>query len=246
MPEARQPKRQPKILEKAEVEALLRQPNTRCPTGLRNRAILELMYRGGLRVGEICALRPGDIRWQAREILVRGKGQRERTVPLEERSMHLLERWAEKRPAARNAFFCTLRGGRISSRYVQQMVKREAQAAGLDVEDRRVTPHVLRHTYATELLDEGLTIREVQHLLGHSSVATTQIYTQIRPQAIREKIAARSQAEAETITPGAGEQLGAFIEMLTPEQKKALAGLLKQDARDPQRLPVRASRPSGG
>lgn len=230
MPGARRPKRQPKILEKAEVEALLRQPNTRCLTGLRNRAILELMYRAGLRVGEICALRPGDIRWEARETLVRGKGQRERTVPLEERSVHLLELWAEKRPSTRSAFFCTLQGGRMSSRYIQQMVKREAQAAGLDADDRRITPHALRHTYATELLDEGLTIREVQHLLGHSSVATTQIYTQIRPQAIREKITARSHAEAEaaeTAETAADARLSAFIQMLTPEQKKMLAGLLQ-------------------
>ncbi len=99
--------------------------------------------------------------------------------------MDWLQRWNERRPKARRAFFCTLAGGPLSTRYLQQVVQRVAEKAGIE---RRVSPHTLRHSYATGMLDDGFTIREVQVLLGHSSVATTQIYTHVRPKDLAAKI----------------------------------------------------------
>ncbi|MCY3019790.1 MAG: tyrosine-type recombinase/integrase, partial [Planctomycetota bacterium] len=144
----------PKVMDKTDVAKLLAEPNTSCPTGLRNRAILDAMYRAGLRVSEVCSLAPRDIRWQAGEIVVReGKGAKDRVVPFGRELANWLDLWNDRRPKAANGggfFFCTLRGGKLSPRYLQAMVKREAEAAGLEPET--VTPHVLRHTYATELL----------------------------------------------------------------------------------------------
>jgi len=213
----------PKIMDRADVEKLLAEPNTSCPTGLRNRAIMETMYRAGLRVSEVCNLAPRDIRWQARELVVReGKGGKDRVVPFGKALGQWLSLWNDERPKVGNGtghFFCTLQGGRLSPRYLQAMIKRESEAAGLDPEG--VTPHVLRHCYATELLDGGFTIREVQELLGHSDVSTTQIYTHVRPVGLREKIDARDAAE-EQQDPA----VAAFVATLTPEQKAALKAAL--------------------
>ena len=192
------PKRLPTILTRDEADALLRQPTRSATTGLRNLCMLELMLRAGLRVSEVVKLRPRDIRWRACELEVRGgKGGRDRVVPLRPSTVALLERWRDLRPTA-DTFFCTMweRGGiasgggegkPLSSRYVQQAVKRYAHRASIE---RRVTPHTLRHTYATDLLDGGLNIREVQQVLGHSDVSTTMIYTHVRPEALAAKIAA--------------------------------------------------------
>jgi integrase/recombinase XerD len=184
----------PKVIEKEEVERLLAQPNPKYPTGLRNRSILEVMYRCGLRLSEAIDLKPSHIRWKNQELLVRqGKGKKDRVVPIDGRCMLWLERWKAKRPES-TWFFCNLKGGKLQPRYLQQMMEREAQAAGLS---QKVTPHMLRHTCATELLDEGFTLREVQEFLGHSSVATTQIYTHVRPKALGDKIRARGQQAAD-------------------------------------------------
>jgi site-specific recombinase XerD len=218
----------PKIMEKADVAKLLAEPNTTCPTGLRNRAIMEVMYRAGLRVSEVCALAPRDIRWAGRELVVRqGKGAKDRVVPFGRELENWLRLWDDKRPKTANGagpFFCTLQGGKLTPRYLQAMVKREAVAAGLDAAG--VTPHVLRHTYATQLLDDGFTIREVQELLGHSNVSTTQIYTHVSPKGLREKIAARDEAQA---ADPAVSGLVAALASLTPEQKAALIAALQGD-----------------
>lgn len=192
------PKAPPEVLSADEVEAILKQPNRQSATGLRNRCILELLYRAGLRVSEVTSLRPRDVRWTENRIEVRGsKGGKGRNVPLRAGTLELLERWKDVRPKS-DTFFCTCwnRGGiasgsgegaALSPRYVQQMVARYAKRAGVD---RRVTPHVFRHTYATEMLAKGLTIREVQSLLGHSNVSTTMIYTHVSDEAIAAKVAA--------------------------------------------------------
>jgi len=220
----------PKIMEKHEVAELLAQPNTGCPTGLRNRAILEVMYRAGLRVSEVCNLRPRDIRWQAQELtVVAGKGDKDRVVPFGRELENWLRMWADRRPTVGNGtgfFFCTLQGGRMSPRYLQQLVKRLATKAGLDPE--QVTPHVLRHTCATELLDEGFTIREVQEVLGHARVETTQIYTHVRPKALGDKLRARD-GEQEGQGDATVDALAAALQGLTDEQRAALAAALKQD-----------------
>jgi len=174
-------KRLPVVLEPHEAETLLSQPNRSCATGLRNRAIMEAMYRAGLRVSEVLNLRPGDIRWKDRILEVHnGKGGRDRNVPIRAELLGWLESWAQRRPKRCRWFFCTLKGRKLMPRYLQELVKRLARKADLQRADR-ISPHVLRHSFATDLLDKGFTLREVQELLGHSSVATTQVYTHVRP-----------------------------------------------------------------
>ncbi len=184
-------KKLPVVLEMAEAEAILAQPNTGCPTGLRNRAILEVMYRAGLRVSEVINLKPGDIRWGSGIMEVRsGKGGKDRNVPVDSETLGWLRAWQGQRPGRRQRFFTTLQGKPLSARYLQQLVKRLAHKAGLERADQ-ITPHVFRHTYATELLNSDFTIREVQTLLGHSNVSTTQIYTHVEPRALSVKIQSR-------------------------------------------------------
>lgn len=188
----------PTVLSPDEAEALLRQPNLRAVTGLRNRAMLEIMLWAGLRVSEVCDLRNRDVRWNANRIEVRqGKGAKDRVVPMTPGLAAMLRQWHERRPDS-EFFFCTgcTRGGvavgnaagaRVTPRYIQIMVKRLATRAGIE---RNVTPHTLRHTAATTWLDRGFTIREVQQLCGHASVQTTQIYTHVSDVAIATKMAA--------------------------------------------------------
>ena len=130
-----------------------------------------------------------------------------------------LRAWHEKRPKGKT-FFCTLKGGPLSTRYVQQVVKRMAHRAGLERVEK-VSPHTLRHTYATELLDEGFSIREVQELLGHASVATTQVYTHVRPKGLADKIRARTEAA------DADEALRQRLRAIPAEQRKRLLDILE-------------------
>jgi len=148
------PKKLPIVLERGEVEKLLAAPNTGCPTGLRNRAILEVMYRAGLRVSEVVGLRTSDIRWESATLEVHnGKGGRDRNVPVDQETGGWLRAWEAKKPKGRY-FFCTLKGGKLSVRYIQAMVKRLAYRAELERAEA-VTPHTLRHSYATELLEKA-------------------------------------------------------------------------------------------
>jgi len=190
-------KRLPVVLDIQEAEAILKVPNTGCPTGLRNRAILEVMYRAGLRLSEALKLAPADIRWESGLLEIRhAKNDKDRTVPVDSETIAWLRAWLEKRPKVRGngsrRFFCTLRARPLSGRYVEAMVKRLAVKALGEERGKVVTPHVLRHTYATSLLNGGFTIREVQVLLGHSDVSTTQIYTHVRPQDLVAKIQNRT------------------------------------------------------
>ncbi len=206
-----------------EVSALLHSPNIKAPTGLRNRVILEVMYRAGLRVSEVIRLRPSDIRWESLILEIhQGKGSKDRNVPFDQETLGWLRAWDAKRPKSR-WFFCTLKGSSVSARYIQVMVKRLARKASLQ-RASIITPHILRHTYATELLNDGFTIREVQELLGHSSVATTQIYTHVRPEHLAEKIIKRNQTSkdnTEIMT------LAKQILKLSDETRKALVALLQ-------------------
>lgn len=188
----------PEVLTESEAEAILAQPNRDAITGLRNRCILEVMYRAGLRVSEVVNLRPRDVRWGNSRIEVRNsKGGRGRNVPLRPSSVELLERWRDTRPES-DSFFstCCERGGiasgapvgsKLSAQYVQTMVARLARKAGVD---RRVTPHTFRHTYATDLLAAGFTIRELMATMGHRHISTTQVYLHVNDAVIADKMAA--------------------------------------------------------
>lgn len=166
------------ILTAAEANALLQACSSRAPTGIRNRALLAVLYRSGLRVGEALALRPADVDLDAGTIRVlRGKGGKARTVGIDATACGVLARWVDwhrrNGTGRRVPLFCTLAGEPLSDRYVRAMVKRMAARAGIA---KRVHPHSLRHTHASELASEGVPMNLLQAQLGHSSLATTDRY----------------------------------------------------------------------
>jgi len=181
------PNRLPKVINRDEAELLLKQPNLRYTNGIKDRAILETMYRAGLRACEIVNLRPADVKIADYRLDIRkSKRGASRTVPIGPELAGWLQAWNEKRPAESKWFFCTRLGTQLLTSHLRRMIKKYAKRAGLD--PTQISPHVLRHSFATELLEEGYNLREVQTLLGHSSVATTQIYTHVRPAALAAKM----------------------------------------------------------
>ncbi|MBT1180408.1 tyrosine recombinase XerC [Bifidobacterium sp. CP2] len=148
---------------------------------LRDAAILELLYATGMRVGELVGLGVGDVDWSSHTVKVTGKGNKQRVVPFGAPACRALERWAEEgRPAlagrpSGDALFLGARGGRLDQRVARRVVHRQAERAGVP----DIGPHALRHSAATHMLDGGADLREVQELLGHSSLKTTQRYTHV-------------------------------------------------------------------
>lgn len=172
--------RLPKVLSVEELGGLLAQPDPRTPEGLRDRAILELLYGCGLRVSELVGLDVGHVDLEAELVRVVGKGDRERVVPLGSYAVRALQGYLQLgRPRlarSSQALFVARSGGRLSRQWVWKLLRRYAQKAGIA---GAVTPHVLRHSFATHLLEGGADLRSVQELLGHASVSTTQIYTHV-------------------------------------------------------------------
>jgi len=174
----RRPRRLPAFLSPAQVRALLQAPDPSTPVGLRDRALLELLYGSGLRVQEALSLRVEDVA-TGRELRVVGKGSRERVVLLTQAARAALDAYLQRgrphlaRPGV-EALFVNGRGLALSARGAQRVVRRHARAS---LGPLRVTPHTLRHTFATHLLDGGADLRAVQELLGHRSLQTTQVYT---------------------------------------------------------------------
>lgn len=173
----------PEFLSLEEVERLLAVPDATTPTGLRDLAILETIYSSGLRVSELVSLNLGDIDFSNGFVKVMGKGRKERYAPLGSVAIGVLGRYlAEARPKLcrkgkkSTAVFLNCRGERISARAVQQMVKEYARRAGID---RPISPHTLRHSFATHLMAGGADLRAVQEMLGHQKISTTQIYTHV-------------------------------------------------------------------
>jgi len=163
----------PVILEPEEAQKLLRQPNKRYPTGLRNKTIMSLMLHCGLRLSETCNLRPRNINLSKGKLrVVSGKGNKDRDLAIPEYLINLLNTWRKKRPKS-NYFFPTLKGKKLSNRYVQQMVKRYSQKAGIT---KNISPHTLRHTYATHYYRQTRDIETLRRILGHSDISTTTIY----------------------------------------------------------------------
>ena len=181
----RLPRALPKALSEAQVEALLQAPDLATPHGLRDRAMLELMYGCGLRVSELVQLPATAANLRQGVLRVAGKGSKERLVPLGEESQHWLQRYLREArpmllaplrdPAGSEALFVEPGGNPLSRQAFWALVKRSAVAAGLD--PARISPHGLRHSFATHLLNHGADLRALQMLLGHSSLSTTQIYT---------------------------------------------------------------------
>ncbi|WP_293224902.1 site-specific tyrosine recombinase XerD [Ottowia sp.] len=190
---AKQPLRVPKTLSEAQVEALLAAPDTDTPLGLRDRTMLELMYASGLRVSELVGLKIIHLGLNEGVLRVLGKGSKERLVPFGELARDWLERWLQDgRPAllgarASEALFVTSAGrtpGTAMSRIMfWNLVKRYALQAGISAP---LSPHTLRHAFATHLLNHGADLRAVQMLLGHADISTTTIYTHIARQRLKD------------------------------------------------------------
>ena len=151
--------------------------------GVRDRAILETMYSAGLRVSELVGLSDGDVDMPQGVLLVRGKGRKERLSPLGSYAVRALQAWLQVRVLAKNEpqgreapVFTNRFGTRLTTRSVGRMLEKYLRETGLD---QRTSPHTLRHSFATHLLDRGADIRSVQELLGHKSLVTTQIYTHV-------------------------------------------------------------------
>ena len=190
-------RRPPEVLSEAEVIALIRACSTRAPTGVRNRALIAVLWRCGLRISEALALELRDVDLTAGTVRVRhGKGDRSRTVGLDEQTTALLARWIDRRrrlsdrgPGARAPIFCTLQGGRIDTSYIRRLLPRLAARAGVE---KRVHAHGLRHTHAAELAREGTPINIIRDDLGHTSLAVTDRYLRdVAPQAVIDTLRAR-------------------------------------------------------
>lgn len=173
----------PKFLSVDEVDALLEQPDVTTAAGLRDRALLELLYATGLRVSELVGLQSGDLHLDAGHLICFGKGGKERLVPIGRAAVEWLRRYlAAARPAllgrrTSRCVFVNARGGvRLSRVGCWKRLKHHARQAGLP---RDLSPHVLRHSFATHLLERGADLRSIQTLLGHADLSTTQIYTHV-------------------------------------------------------------------
>ncbi|HPT68571.1 MAG TPA: tyrosine recombinase XerC [Syntrophomonas sp.] len=186
----KQDRRLPRFLYPTEIDMLLNAPNTSRVLGRRDKAILETMYASGVRVSELVAINMGDIDWGEETILIRGKGNKERLAPLgrqaktalldymENSRNHLLQ--ADK--AANEAVFLNRFGGRLSGRSIRNIIDKYVEEVAIT---QKVSPHTLRHSFATHLLNGGADLRSVQELLGHVKLSTTQIYTHLTRENIK-------------------------------------------------------------
>lgn len=181
--------RLPKVLSRDEVQALLRQPKGTSPVALRDRALLETMYACGLRASEAIALERSQVDLDAGILRTRGKGSKERIVPIGSAALRSLRQYLDKgRPGLvglrdEPRVFVNARGEGLSRQGLYKIIQRHARAAGLE---RKMSPHTLRHTFATHLLAGGCDLRSLQEMLGHADIGTTQIYTHLSPERLRE------------------------------------------------------------
>lgn len=172
----------PKTLSENQVEQLLSAPDTQTTLGLRDRAMLEVLYATGLRVSELVNLKLLEVNLQIGVVRIVGKGNKERLVPLGEQAIDYLEKYLSgARPEllntrASDAMFVTARGGAMTRQTFWYMIKRHAKVAGIQAS---LSPHTLRHAFATHLINHGADLRSVQMLLGHADLSTTQIYTHV-------------------------------------------------------------------
>jgi len=186
---ARQPLRVPKTLSEAQVEALLAAPDVATPLGLRDRAMLELLYASGLRVSELVTLKTVHVSFVECALRVTGKGAKERLVPFGEEALVWIERYvAEARPAilgrrTSDALFVTGLGGPMTRQMFWKLLKAHALKAGIVAP---LSPHTLRHAFATHLLNHGADLRAVQMLLGHADISTTTIYTHVARERLKQ------------------------------------------------------------
>lgn len=175
----KQPKSLPRVLTKDDADALMTFPNRHTIGSLRDRAILETLYSTGARVSELVSLDIGDVRHTDGLVRLQGKGRKERIVPIGEVALDAIRCYRERlpvhTPVRPPALFCNQRGGRLTSRSVARIVAQYSSRLATG----SVSPHTLRHSFATHLLDEGADLRAIQEMLGHASLSTTQRYTHV-------------------------------------------------------------------
>jgi len=166
----------PKTLSEADVEALLAAPDAASAIGLRDRAMLETLYATGLRVSELVALRTFEVNLDSGVVRVMGKGAKERLVPLGEEAVDWISRYMKERKDSSDALFLTSRGRGMTRQAFWHLIRRYGKRA---IPGKKLSPHVLRHAFATHLINHGADLRVVQLLLGHADISTTQIYTHV-------------------------------------------------------------------
>ena len=166
----------PKSLSESDVEALLAAPDTATPMGLRDRAMLETLYATGLRVSELVTLKTFELNLDANVVRVTGKGNKERVVPLGEEAADWIARYLKARSGKSDALFLTNRGAGMTRQAFWHLIRRYGARA---IPGKKLSPHVLRHAFATHLINHGADLRVVQLLLGHADISTTQIYTHV-------------------------------------------------------------------
>jgi integrase/recombinase XerD len=180
----------PGVLSVAEIDTILKQPDTRTPLGVRDRAILEVLYATGVRVSELTNLKQSNLMFESELILVFGKGSKERLVPIGPSAMDWVTTYQRdvrihlaKGGRSQDVLFLNYRGGKLSRAAIRDMVAKYARAAGIKKE---IHPHTFRHSFATHLLEGGADLRAVQEMLGHVDISTTQIYTHIDREYLKE------------------------------------------------------------
>lgn len=190
---AKTQRKQVSFLTAEEVERMIEQPSSEADTGLRDRAIIELLFSGGLRVSELVAIDRDHINLKRREFMVRGKGEKDRPVFISQSAATAVEKYLERRADSLKPLFVSYSGNReidnsgnfrrLTPRSIQRIIRKYALKAGIT---KVVTPHTLRHSFATDLLMNGADLRSVQSMLGHSNIATTQVYTHVTDPHLKE------------------------------------------------------------
>jgi len=180
-------KKLPLFLDLSEVESLLEAPAGNSEAELRDKAIMELLYGSGIRVGELKGINVEDLDFYSGLLKVRGKGKKERIVPVGSLAVQAIERYVKKRRRAKkgaeHALFLNKSGTRLTDRSIRRIILKYAKQIALN---KNVSPHTLRHSFATHMLDRGADLRSVQELLGHENLSTTQIYTHVTTKRMRE------------------------------------------------------------
>ncbi|HOB35455.1 MAG: site-specific tyrosine recombinase XerD [Firmicutes bacterium] len=183
------PKRLPTVLTVAQITRLLEQPDIRQPGGLRDKAMLELLYATGIRVSELVALDLPDVNLEMGFLRCVGKGSKERIIPVGKTAVESVDNYLRRgrvklvRDSQESAVFVNVHGRRLTRQGFWKILKKYVRQAGIDGE---ITPHTLRHSFATHLLENGADLRAVQEMLGHSDISTTQIYTQVTANRLRD------------------------------------------------------------
>lgn len=166
-----------------ETESLLNLPPSNTVSGIRDKAIMETLYSSGMRVSELVGINVADVDFFNEVVKVRGKGKKERLQPIGTHALNAMQSYLGKRGSDNKALFLNNRGGRLTERSVARMLEKYVKKAGLSL---NISPHTFRHSFATHLLDRGADLRSVQELLGHANLSTTQIYTHITTERLKQ------------------------------------------------------------